>query len=83
MGPGEVLEFKVEKKYALKAAKVQVMVHFHLVDQDGNIVAETSAQPVTLFPDKFDSLARLVAKVVEEANKKEEDIKVLAANSEF
>lgn len=66
-----------EQKHWLKVVKVQVLAHLHLVNEAGEVVAETTAQPLNLFPAKFNQLHKLVAKIEEEANKKKEDIDTL------
>lgn len=69
--------------YTLKVVKVQVQAHLHLLNSRGEVVAETSAQPINLFPAKFNKLPALIAKLEEEANKKKEDIETLATQVLF
>lgn len=62
----------------LKVWKLEIMTHFHLIDDDGEVMDETSAQPIAMYPKKFIPFEQFVKEAEINANSQEENIKKLA-----
>lgn len=71
------------KVYTLKVVKLQVLPHFQLVDESGDVVNETTAAPINYYPKNFlFTLKKIVDKIEREANKQGEQIATLVKQSE-
>jgi hypothetical protein len=80
--PNEVVDIagKIigEKIFKLRVAKLTIQPSFQLIDEEGIVIDEVSAQAIHMFPGKFIDFKTLCERLEKDANEKREEVLKIA-----